>query len=126
MKRIVLVCFCLLLPLMGHTEVLYPLESAKQTAQFQGLLKSLRCLVCQNQDLADSNAPLAKDLRDEVYHLVQSGQSDDEIMRYLTTRYGDFILFNPPVKSITLALWGAPGLFLGVGLLLLWRRTKHA
>jgi cytochrome c-type biogenesis protein CcmH len=114
------------IPMLGHTEVLYPLDNAKQTAQFKGLLRELRCLVCQNQDLADSNAPLAKDLRDEVYRLVQSGQSDTEIVHYLTVRYGDFILFKPPVKSITWLLWGAPILFLSIGCILLWRRTRHA
>ena len=88
------------IPLLGHTEALYPLSNQKQEAQFKGLLRELRCLVCQNQDLADSNAPLAKDLRDEVYNLVQTGKSDDEIVRYLTARYGDFILFKPPVKSM--------------------------
>ena len=116
----------LLLPIQAHTEVLYPLDNPKQTAQFQGLLRELRCLVCQNQDLADSNAPLAKDLRDEVYRLVKSGQSDSEIIYYLTIRYGDFILFKPPVKSSTWLLWGAPVLFLSLGFILLWRRTKHA
>jgi cytochrome c-type biogenesis protein CcmH len=118
---------CLLLvSLMGHTEALYPLDNAKKTAQFQGLLRELRCLVCQNQDLADSHAPLAKDLRDEVYRLVQSGQSDDDIISYLTARYGDFILFKPPVKSVTYILWGAPALFLLIGFGLLIRRTVHA
>lgn len=121
------VFLCLLLiNFMGHTEALYPLDNAKKTAQFQGLLRELRCLVCQNQDLADSHAPLAKDLRDEVYRLVQSGQSDDEVIGYLTARYGDFILFKPPVKSVTYVLWGAPALFLMVGFILLWRRTAHA
>ncbi len=113
------------IPLIGHTEALYPLATQKQEAQFKGLLRELRCLVCQNQDLADSNAPLAKDLRDEVYGLVQTGKSDDDIVRYLTARYGDFILFKPPVKSVTWVLWGAPVLFLGLGFVLFWRRTAH-
>lgn len=105
---------------------IYPLNTAKQDAQFQGLLRELRCLVCQNQDLADSNAPLAVDLREEVYRLVQSGQSDTEIVDYLTARYGDFILFKPPLKTVTYVLWFAPGLFLLSGLGFLWRRTRHA
>lgn len=106
--------------------VVYPLDNAKLDAQFQGLLRELRCLVCQNQDLADSNASLAKDLRDEVYRLVQAGQGDDEIVRYLTARYGDFILFKPPVKSVTLALWFGPFVFLACGLVLFVRRTRRA
>jgi cytochrome c-type biogenesis protein CcmH len=120
------ICLLILMPKAGHAAILYPLDSPKQSAQFQRLLKELRCLVCQNQDLAGSNAPLAKDLRDEVYRLVQSGQSDSEIIHYLTRRYGDFILFKPPVKSMTWLLWGAPVLFLSLGLFLLWRRTDHA
>ena len=99
---------------------LYPLDTAKQDAQFSHLLKELRCLVCQNQDLADSNAGLAKDLRDEVYQMVKSGKSDNEIIQYLTVRYGDFILFKPPVKSITALLWFGPALFMALGLLIFW------
>lgn len=99
----------------------YPLDSAKKEAQFNHLLKDLRCLVCQNQDLADSNADLAKDLRDQVYQLVKEGKSDTEISDYLTSRYGDFILFKPPVKAITLLLWFGPALFLLLGFLIFWR-----
>lgn len=99
----------------------YPLDTPKQEAQFQHLLKELRCLVCQNQDLADSSAGLAKDLRDQVYQMVKQGESDSDIIRYLTVRYGDFILFNPPVKGITALLWYGPVLFLVLGLLLFWR-----
>jgi cytochrome c-type biogenesis protein CcmH len=100
---------------------LYPLATARQDAQFAHLLKELRCLVCQNQDLADSNAGLAKDLRDQVYSLVKEGQSDGEIINYLTARYGDFILFKPPVKPVTAMLWFGPALFLFLGLLIFWR-----
>jgi len=100
---------------------MYPLASARQQSQFDHLLKELRCLVCQNQDLADSNAGLAKDLRDQVYLMVKDEKSDSEIINYLTARYGDFILFNPPVKSITLLLWYGPLLFLLLGLFIFWR-----
>ena len=102
---------------------LYPLNSAKQEAQFSHVLKELRCLVCQNQDLADSNAALAKDLRDQVYNLVKEGQSDSEIVHYLTSHYGDFILFNPPIKSLTALLWFGPALFLFLGLFIFWRTS---
>ncbi|WP_058535610.1 cytochrome c-type biogenesis protein [Legionella saoudiensis] len=100
---------------------MYPLDSAKKEAQFNHLLKDLRCLVCQNQDLADSNADLAKDLRGQVYQLVKDGKSDSEITDYLTARYGDFILFKPPVKAITYLLWFGPLLFLILGFLIFWR-----
>jgi cytochrome c-type biogenesis protein CcmH len=99
----------------------YPLDSVKKEAQFNHLLKDLRCLVCQNQDLADSNAELAKDLRLQVYQLVKEGKSDSEINEYLTSRYGDFILFKPPVKAVTLLLWFGPFLFLLLGFFIFWR-----
>ena len=103
---------------------IYPFEQPKQEAQFNYLLKELRCLVCQNQDLADSNASLAKDLRDEVYQLVKDGQSDHEIIDYLTLRYGDFILFKPPVKSVTALLWFGPVLFLVLGFLIFFHSIR--
>lgn len=104
-----------------NANTFYPLPSKKQEAQFQHLLKELRCLVCQNQDLADSNASLAQDLRNQVYGMVKNGDSDSEIIHYLTSRYGDFILFNPPVKGITALLWYGPALFLLLGLFIFWR-----
>lgn len=100
---------------------LYPLATPRQEAQFTHLLRELRCLVCQNQDLADSNAALAKDLRQEVYLSVQAGKSDNEIVEHLTARYGDFILFKPPVKAVTALLWFGPGLFLILGLIIFWQ-----
>jgi cytochrome c-type biogenesis protein CcmH len=109
---------------MVHASALYPLSTAKQEAQFQHLLRDLRCLVCQNQDLADSSAGLANDLRLEVYNRVKEGQSDHEIIDYLTARYGDFILFNPPVKSLTALLWLAPLLFLTLGMIVFWRKFR--
>lgn len=106
-------------PLLANS--LYPLDSARQEAQFNHLLKDLRCLVCQNQDLADSNADLAKDLRAQVYRLVTEGKSDTEISDYMTSRYGDFILFKPPVKAVTYLLWFGPALFLVLGFIIFWR-----
>ncbi|WP_298627106.1 cytochrome c-type biogenesis protein [uncultured Legionella sp.] len=114
-----IVLFILAAPSFANSE--YPLDSAKKEAQFNHLLKDLRCLVCQNQDLADSNAELAKDLRLQVYHLVKEGKSDSEINEYLTSRYGDFILFKPPVKTVTLLLWFGPFLFLLLGFFIFWR-----
>ena len=99
----------------------YPLPTKKQEAQFSHLLKELRCLVCQNQDLADSSAGLAEDLRNQVYEMIKEGKSDDEVINYLTARYGDFILFKPPVKALTALLWYGPGLFLLLGLFIFWR-----
>lgn len=107
-----------------QAEAIYHFETAKQEAQFKHLLTELRCLVCQNQDLADSDAGLAYDLRMKIYNKVREGQSDKEIISYLTERYGDFILFSPPLKMTTVFLWFAPFLFIGLGLLVFWRKFR--
>src|SRR4051812_28522530 len=102
----------LFVPSFAWAKNIYPLATLKQEVQFTHLLKELRCLVCQNQDLADSNAGLAQDLRGKIYSLVKAGKSDSEIINYLTALYGDFILFKPPVKPLTMMLWFGPLLFL--------------
>ena len=81
------------------------------------LENELRCLVCQNQTLAESSAPLAEDLRKEVRDLAVAGKSDDEIRAYLVARYGDFVLYKPPVKSTTYLLWFGPFLLLAGGVI---------
>ena len=82
--------------------------------RLQKLSEELRCLVCQNQTIADSNVELAQDLRREVRGMIKDGKSDKEIVDFMVARYGDFVLYRPPVKGITLLLWGGP-----VGLMLL-------
>ncbi len=87
-------------------------------ARLRSLEEELRCLVCQNQTLADSNAPLAEDLRREVRELAVAGKSDEQIKEYLVARYGDFVLYRPPVKTTTWLLWFGPfALLLGGGVL---------
>ena len=83
-----------------------------QEKQFKELTEELRCLVCQNQSLADSSAGLAQDLRQEVYSMVIAGNSNEEIVNYLVARYGDFILYRPPLKPTTYLLWFGPVIFL--------------
>lgn len=125
-KSFIICLFILLLPFqwVHATRVIYSFSTLKQEAQFNHLMKELRCLVCQNQDLADSNASLARDLRAQVYTMVRDGNSDHEIMQYLTSRYGDFILFKPPLKSTTSLLWLSPLIFLGIGLGIFWRKFR--
>ncbi len=90
----------------------------------------LRCLVCQNQTIADSNADLAVDLRNQVRNMLRDGKGEREIVDYMTARYGDFVLYRPPVKNTTALLWFGPPLLLGGGLLGLWlllrRRSRLA
>lgn len=90
-------------------------DPAKQQA-YENLVKELRCLVCQNQSLADSDADLAKDLRTEVYNIIQSGKSEQEAVKFLVDRYGDFVLYNPPLKASTSLLWIGPFVLLLAGL----------
>lgn len=98
-----------------------------QPARYQALLTELRCLVCQNQDLLESHAPLADDLKEKVKQLMQAGHSDDEIRQYLVKRYGDFILFKPRLQSTTWVLWFGPVIFLVVGCVaaIVWVRRSH-
>jgi cytochrome c-type biogenesis protein CcmH len=101
-------------------------DAAEQ--HFKDLIAELRCLVCQNQSLADSDAELAHDLRAEVYEMVQEGKSDAEIVEFLVARYGDFVLYKPPVKPSTYLLWFGPfALMILAGVLLLRavRRQKR-
>ncbi|KAF3981085.1 MAG: cytochrome c-type biogenesis protein CcmH [Methylococcales symbiont of Hymedesmia sp. n. MRB-2018] len=84
------------------------------------LIEELRCLVCQNQTIADSNADLAKDLRRQVYEMLEKGQSRDEIVDFMIERYGDFVMYNPQFKAKTGVLWIAPFVFLLSGFILVW------
>jgi cytochrome c-type biogenesis protein CcmH len=103
----------------GAAWAVEPLEfvSVEQEERFKQLTSELRCVVCQNQSLADSDAPLAHDLRREVFEMMQAGHTDEEIKRFLTDRYGEFVLYRPPVQGSTLMLWLAPGLLLTVGVI---------
>ena len=87
-----------------------------------GLAHELRCLVCQNQTLADSNAPLAVDLRNQIREQLKGGASEREVIDFMVARYGDFVLYRPPFKASTLALWLGPFVLFALGALLLVRR----
>ena len=89
------------------------------------LAEELRCLVCQNQTLAESNAPLAEDLRNQVREKMRQGKSDAEVVGFLVERYGDFVLYRPPLKASTILLWFGPLLLLAVGFAVLLRRVRR-
>ncbi|MGA9341497.1 MAG: cytochrome c-type biogenesis protein [Rhodanobacteraceae bacterium] len=95
-----------------------PFKDHAQELRFQHLTKQLRCLVCQNESLADSGADLAKQLRGQIFQMMQSGKSDDEIKQYLVSRYNDYVLYDPPVIPSTWLLWFGPLLVFGVGVLI--------
>ena len=101
----------LMVPSFAGREPLIFTDPEKE-ARYQQLTLELRCLVCQNQNLADSDAPLAQDLRQEIYNMMQAGRTNDEIKQFLIDRYGDFVLYMPPMKSNTLVLWLMPAVLL--------------
>jgi cytochrome c-type biogenesis protein CcmH len=91
------------------------LENPALQVRFEEITKNLRCLVCQNESVADSNAQLAGDLRRQVREMLVAGKSDDEIFKFMTDRYGDFVRFKPPLEAKTLAIWGAPFIMIVLG-----------
>lgn len=99
--------------------------AAEVDRRLQSLSGELRCLVCQNQSLVDSDAELAVDLRREIRSMIEAGKSDEEIRDFLAARYGDFILYEPPFKPLTLLLWLGPLLFLLLAFWLLFRSFQN-
>ncbi len=93
-------------------------DSPQMEEDYNVLVNELRCLVCQNQNLADSNAELAQDLRKQTYEMLQQGKSRDEVVDFMVTRYGDFVLYRPPFKMTTLLLWLGPLFLFLTGLII--------
>ncbi len=112
-----LLLFLLMISINSHAVDSRQLSDPKQQESYETLTKELRCLVCQNQTIADSNAELAGDLRRQVYEMLQQGKTEQEIIRFMTDRYGDFVLYKPPFAGKTSVLWIAPVLFLLMGLM---------
>lgn len=110
--------FLCLLVLNAQAEIeLREFKSTEQEILYQQMLKELRCVVCQNQNLAESNAPIAKDLRNQLHQLISEKNADKTaINQYMTERYGDFVLYNPPIQPNTWLLWFAPILLLGLAI----------
>ena len=102
-----------------------PNEDPKIEQRMRALTEQLRCLVCQNETLADSRADLAEDLRKQIREQMRAGKSDQEILAFLTQRYGDFVLYKPPVKATTYLLWFGPFILLIAGTGVLYRYLKH-
>ena len=100
--------------------------TAEQEQRFHRLANELRCLVCQNQSIAESNAPLAQDLKERVRRQISEGRSDEEIKNYMRDRYGDFVLYKPPFNAVTAVLWISPLILLGVGAIWLALRMRRA
>jgi cytochrome c-type biogenesis protein CcmH len=110
-------CFCLLL--------WWAPAWARDAGRAQAIAEQLRCLVCQNQTIAESDAPLAQDLRMQVNEQLAQGKSDQQVIAFMVARYGDFVLYRPPVKPVTWLLWFGPFVLLGGGLFQLYRVARR-
>jgi len=102
------------------------LQDQKQELRARDISKNIRCMICQNQSIDESNAPLAKDFRILIRNKIKEGKKDEEIYKFLTDRYGDFILLKPPLKSSTLALWLLPFIFLIIGFFIVFYHNKKS
>ncbi|EGN74670.1 uncharacterized protein involved in biosynthesis of c-type cytochrome [Idiomarina sp. A28L] len=103
----------------------YEFETAAQERQFNTLAGELRCPKCQNQTIADSDAPLAQDMRERVYQMIMEGKSNAEIIDFMKVRYGDFVHYRPPINKTTLILWIAPLAVIIIGALAVWFNVRH-
>jgi cytochrome c-type biogenesis protein CcmH len=118
-KGFAMLCLALCLSVASAKEAAPAVADPVLEARMLTITAELRCLVCQNQTIADSHADLAIDLRQQVREMLQKGMTDKQIADYMTERYGDFVLYRPPFKSTTLLLWVGPGVLLVLGLLAL-------
>ncbi len=103
----------------------YPFSNPEQAQQFRELTKELRCLVCQNQSLADSDAPLAHDLREKVYEMMVAGKTNDQIIKELVIRYGEFVLYRPRLDPQTYLLWFAPIILVVIGVVAIFIMVRR-
>ena len=124
-----IIIICLTQSISGNSYGVEPdeiLQNQKQELRARNISKNIRCLVCQNQSIDESNAPLAKDLRILIRNKIKEGNNNEEIYKFLTDRYGDFILLKPPIKLITLALWLLPFIFFIVGIFVVFWHNKKS
>jgi cytochrome c-type biogenesis protein CcmH len=126
---VIVTAFCLLQFFHTNLFAVEPgeiLQNPKQELRARNISKNIRCLVCQNQSIDESNAPLAKDLRLLIRSKIKEGNADKEIYNFLTDRYGDFILLKPPIKLSTLALWFLPFIFFVIGIFIIYSHNKKS
>ena len=126
---LIIVSFCFIQFFSSNCYSVEPdeiLQNQKQELRARNISKNIRCMVCQNQSIDESNAPLAKDLRILIRNKIKDGKNDAEIYKFLTDRYGDFILLKPPFKLSTLALWILPFIFLIIGIFVIFFHNKKS
>ena len=120
---LLLIAFFFTQPIYSAIEAL-DFETPQQEQLYNKLTKELRCLVCQNQDIADSNAELAADLRQKTFKLIKQGKKEAEIKQWMVDRYGDFVLYQPPVKTETLLLWTGPLILFLIAIIVVFKVTR--
>jgi len=126
---IIIISICLIQFFSNNSYTVEPdevLENQKQELRARNISKNIRCMVCQNQSIDESSAPLAKDLRILIRNKIKQGNKDKEIYKFLSDRYGDFILLKPPFKLSTLALWFLPFIFFIVGVFIVFLHNKKS
>ena len=128
-KLIIIISIFLVHFFSNNTQAVEPdeiLKNQEQELRAREISKNIRCMVCQNQSIDESNAPLAKDLRILIREKIKEKKNNDEIYEFLTDRYGDFILLNPPFKLNTLVLWFFPFIFFGIGIFIIFFHNKKS
>ncbi|MCP5155385.1 MAG: cytochrome c-type biogenesis protein CcmH [Ectothiorhodospiraceae bacterium] len=100
-------------------------SSPEHEARYRTLIEELRCLVCQNQNIADSDAELASDLRREVHRMIEEGATNDDVVDFMVVRYGDFVRYRPPLRASTIALWVGPFVLAAIGIVLLFTQLRR-
>jgi len=126
---IIIISICLIQFFLNNSYTVEPdeiLENQKQELRARNISKNIRCMVCQNQSIDESSAPLAKDLRILIRNKIIQGNKDEEIYKFLSDRYGDFILLKPPFKLSTLTLWFLPFIFFIVGIFIVFLHNKKS
>ena len=126
---IIIISICLVHFFSNNAQTLEPdeiLENQEQELRARNISKNIRCMVCQNQSIDESNAPLAKDLRILIREKIKVGKNNEEIYKFLTDRYGDFILLKPPFKLSTFALWFLPLIFFVIGIFIVFFHNKKS
>lgn len=121
----VLTCFSLMSLSYAVKIEFHTFDNKQQEKLYLQLIAELRCVKCQNQNLAESNAELAMDMRDKAYELIKEGGSREDVVNYMTARYGDFVLYKPPFKAQTLLLWIGPPVFLFLSLFFLFKLIRN-
>ena len=126
---IIIISFCLIQFFLSNSYTVEPdeiLSNQKQELRARNISKNIRCMVCQNQSIDESEAPLAKDLRILIREKIKEGKNNEEIYEFLTERYGDFILLKPPFKLNTFALWFLPIIFFAIGIFIIFFHNKKS